>query len=197
MIPNPARRLFGSPWRDNSLAASIRSECETPGWDLDVCGRITRRAARAARDGVARLARRRRRRDRADSRGFHRGHRSGLLTARCSTSHDVRVEALMVTDRAATDDSYFASESRTPTSWCCVTDQPLHARSVWRANDFGAAINMASTLIAVGEVASAICEVMIDPRGGAPARDSAIETGPRSCRRRATNRCARTRSLLA
>jgi hypothetical protein len=110
--------------------------------------------------------------------------------------YDVRVEALMVTERAATFDSYYPTRILNADVVVLCDGSALHARSVWRANDFGDAINMASTLVVVGEVASAICEVMIDPRGGAPAPGLGFRNGAALCVPSSDEQMYRTRSLL-
>jgi len=126
---------------------------------------------------------------------------TGITEATLKTSAvfddiDVRVEALMVTDRAATFDSYFANRILSADLVVLCDGSALHARAVWRANDFGDAIKMASTLVAVGEVASAICEVIIDPRGGAPASGLGFREGAALCIPSSDEQMRRTRSLL-
>ena len=74
----------------------------------------------------------------------------------------------MVSDRAATKDQYYVDRLVDADLVVLCDGSALHARSVWRDNAFGEAINAASTLVAVGAVASVLGEVMIDPRGGAP-----------------------------
>lgn len=73
----------------------------------------------------------------------------------------------------------------------------LHARSVWRDNDFGEAINAAPLLVAVGSVATALGEVMIDPRGGAPTVGLGLRKGAAFCQPSSVEQMYRTRSLLA
>jgi hypothetical protein len=67
---------------------------------------------------------------------------------------------------------------------------------VWRANAFGDAINAASTLVAVGAVASVLGEVMIDPRGGAPTTGLGFRDGAALCLASSDEQMTRTRSLL-
>jgi hypothetical protein len=119
-----------------------------------------------------------------------------LLTSAAFDDFDVHVEALMVTDRAATSDRYYANRIVNADLVVLCDGSALHARAVWRANDFGDAIKMASTLVAVGEVSSAICDVMIDPRGGAPATGLGFRTGAALCVPSSEDQMRRTRSLL-
>jgi hypothetical protein len=109
---------------------------------------------------------------------------------------DVRVEALMVSDRAATNDRYLIDRlSRADVVVLC-DGSPLHARSVWRANAFGDAINDAATLVAIGAVSSVLGEVMIDPRGGAPTTGLGYRRGGALCLPSSEEQMSRTRSLL-
>jgi hypothetical protein len=121
---------------------------------------------------------------------------ASLLTSSAFDEFDVHVETLMVTERATTDDDYYANRVLNADVVVLCDGSALHARAVWRANDFGDAINMASTLVAVGEVASAICEVMIDPRGGAPASGLGFRRGAALCVPSSDEQMRRTRSLL-
>jgi hypothetical protein len=121
---------------------------------------------------------------------------ASLRTSALFDDFDVRVEALMVTERAATLDSYFTNRVRNADLVVLCDGSALHARAVWRANDVGDAIKTASTLVVVGEVASAICEVMIDPRGGAPAPGLAYRKGAALCVPSSDEQMRRTRSLL-
>jgi hypothetical protein len=119
-----------------------------------------------------------------------------LRTSSVFDDFDVRVEALMVTERATSFDNYYPTRVLNADVVVLCDGSALHARSVWRANDFGDAIKMASTLVAVGEVASAICEVMIDPRGGAPASGLGFRKGAALCVPSSDEQMFRTRSLL-
>ena len=67
---------------------------------------------------------------------------------------------------------------------------------MWRANAFGDALDAASTLVAVGSVASVLGEVMIDPRGGAPTTGLGYRPGAALCAPSSDDQMARTRSLL-
>jgi hypothetical protein len=127
---------------------------------------------------------------------FTGGTEAALLASSVFDDYDARVEALMVTDRAATSDGYFANRILRADLVVLCDGSALHSCAVWRANDFGDAIKMASTLVAVGEVSSAICEVMIDPRGGAPAPGLGYRQGAALCVPSSDEQMRRTRSLL-
>jgi len=126
---------------------------------------------------------------------------TGILEATLHTSAvfddlDVRVEALMVSDRAASNDDYYVSRLRNADLVVLCDGSALHARAVWRANDFGAAIDAASTLVAIGEVAAALGDVMIDPRGGAPTTGLGFRGGAALSVPASDDQMSRTRSLL-
>jgi hypothetical protein len=127
---------------------------------------------------------------------------TGILEAALHTSAvfddlDVSVEALMVSDRAATNDDYYAKALHKADLVVLCDGSALHARAVWRANDFGNAINAASMLVAIGEVASALGDVMIDPRGGAPTTGLGYRGGAALSVPASEEQMARTRSLLS
>jgi hypothetical protein len=121
---------------------------------------------------------------------------ASLRTSAVFDDFDVRVEALIVTERATTLDSYFTNRVLNADLVVLCDGSALHARAVWRANQFGDAIKMASTLVVVGEVVSTIGEVMIDPRGGAPATGLAFRKGAALCVPSSDEQMRRTRSLL-
>ena len=81
---------------------------------------------------------------------------------------DVRVEALMVADRASADEPYFVQRLGEADLVVLCDGSALHARSVWRASPVGAAIASARRVVAIGSVATVVGDPMIDPRGGAP-----------------------------
>ena len=127
---------------------------------------------------------------------------TGILEAALHTSAvfdelDVRVEALMVSDRATSNDDYYVNRLAKADLVVLCDGSALHARSVWRANEFGNAINAASTLVAIGEVASALGDVMIDPRGGAPTTGLGYRGGAALCVPASDEQMSRTRSLLS
>jgi hypothetical protein len=120
-----------------------------------------------------------------------------LLTSATFDEFDVRVQALMVRDRAATTDPYW-SERVTNADLVVLCDgSPLHARSVWRANAFGESINAASVVVAIGAVSSVLGDVMIDPRGGAPTTGLGYRSGASLSIPASDEQMARTRSLLS
>jgi hypothetical protein len=121
---------------------------------------------------------------------------SALLTSDPFDDYDVRVEALMVSDRAATDDPYCIDRLARADLVVLCDGSPLHARSVWRANAFGDAINAAATLVAIGAVSSVLGDVMIDPRGGAPTTGLGYRRGAALCVPSTDEQMSRTRSLL-
>ncbi|MGB8198022.1 MAG: hypothetical protein WCF25_13570 [Acidimicrobiales bacterium] len=122
---------------------------------------------------------------------------AALRTSAVFDDLDVRLEALMVSDRAATNDPYYVDRLLTADLVVLCDGSALHARSVWRASDFGNAINAASALVAIGEVASALGEVMIDPRGGAPTTGLGYRGGAALSVPASDEQMSRTRSLLS
>jgi len=119
-----------------------------------------------------------------------------LLTSAVFDAFDVRLEALMVSDRAATTDPYWTNQLTRADLVVLCDGSPLHARSVWRANPFGDAINLAATLVAIGAVSSVLGDVMIDPRGGAPTTGLGYRSGAALCLTASDDQMVRTRSLL-
>ena len=121
---------------------------------------------------------------------------AALALARALEGLDARVEALMVTDRAAADETYFVSRLTDADLVVLGDGSALHARSVWRHSRVGDAINAATHLVAVGSVASVLGEVMIDPRGGAPTTGLNYRAGIALCSPASLEQLGRTRSLL-
>jgi hypothetical protein len=121
---------------------------------------------------------------------------AALLTGAAFDGLDVRVEALMVSERAATNDAYLIARLSNAEVVVLCDGSPLHARSVWRANAFGDAINAAPCLVAIGAVASVLGGVMIDPRGGAPTTGLGYRNGAALCVPSSDDQMARTRSLV-
>jgi cyanophycinase-like exopeptidase len=127
---------------------------------------------------------------------------TGMVEAALHTSAvfddlDAHVEALMVSDRAATNDDYYVTRVLKADLVVLCDGSALHARSVWRANEFGNAINAASTVVAIGEVASVLGDVMIDPRGGAPTTGLGYCGGAALSVPASDEQMSRTRSLLS
>jgi hypothetical protein len=121
---------------------------------------------------------------------------AAVLTGAVFDECDVRVEALMVSDRAATNDQSLIDRLAGADLVVLCDGSPLHARAVWRANAFGDAIDAASMLIAIGAVSSVLGEVMIDPRGGAPTTGLGFRSGAALCLASSDEQMLRTRSLL-
>jgi hypothetical protein len=121
---------------------------------------------------------------------------AALLTSAAFDSFDVRVEALMVSNRAASGDAYFAQRVTDADVVVLCDGSALHARSVWRANPLGDAICAAAVLVAIGAVSSVLGDVMIDPRGGAPTTGLGYRSGAALCTPSSDDQMARTRSLL-
>ena len=109
---------------------------------------------------------------------------------------DLRVEALMIADRAATAEPYFAERLASADLVVLCDGSPLHARAVWRATPVGEALKGATRLIAVGSVASVLGGVMIDPRGGAPTTGLGYRDGVAFAAPSSDEQLARTRSLM-
>jgi hypothetical protein len=122
---------------------------------------------------------------------------SAVAIAAVFDGYDVRVEALMAGDRLALSDPYFARRIGEADLVVLGDGSPLHARSVWRASDVGAAIDASTTLIAIGSVATVLGDVMIDPRGGAPTTGLGYRSGAALCLAASDEQMTRTRSLLA
>lgn len=107
-----------------------------------------------------------------------------------------RVEALMVATRDDAADPYFARRVREADLVVALDGAALHARAVWRDTDLGRALEAAARLVALGDVASALFEVMIDPRGGAPTTGLGYRRGICVTTAASAERLARTRALL-
>lgn len=108
----------------------------------------------------------------------------------------IRVEALMIHDRSASAEPYFAERLRAADAVVLGDGAALHARSVWRDSPVGEAIAQSPCLVAVGSVASVLNETMIDPRGGAPTTGLGYRSGPVVTVPAGREQLARTRALL-
>jgi cyanophycinase-like exopeptidase len=116
---------------------------------------------------------------------------------RCATaleSTNWRIEALMVGDRTAANDDYFAARVATCDLVITTDGAALHARSVWRHSALGASLVAHPVVIGVGASASVLGDFMIDPRGGAPT--SGLSRFTHVAVATASDDVARTRSLL-
>lgn len=84
---------------------------------------------------------------------------------------DVEVEALMVLRRAEAMEDAAAGAVRAARAVYLVGDQPLHLRSVLKDTPLWAAIvevlGRGGVVAASGGSAAALCDPMVDPRGGA------------------------------
>jgi cyanophycinase len=84
---------------------------------------------------------------------------------------DVEVEALMVLNRTDALDKGAARVVRKAKAVYLVGDQPLHLRSVLKDTPVWKALvelfDDGGLIVAVGASASAMCDPMVDPRGGA------------------------------
>jgi len=118
------------------------------------------------------------------------------LADACS-DFDLAVEALVISDRAATSEPYFARRITEARLVVLCDGSPLHARAVWRATPVGEAIGRAHQVVAVGSVATVVCEVMIDPRGGAPTTGLGFLGGVALAPGLSEELLQRTRSLVA
>ncbi len=125
---------------------------------------------------------------------------TGALEAALAVAHvlegRVSIETLMATDRAGCAEPYFARRVGEADLVILCDGSALHARTTWRATALGAALGEARRVLAIGAVAGALGEVMIDPRGGAPTsglgyRRGLVVTVPASA-----EQLARTRALL-
>lgn len=122
---------------------------------------------------------------------------AALAVAQILEGRDVRVEALMVGDRAAAYEPHFVERLAGADLVVLCGGSALHARTVWRATPVGEALRAVRRLVAVGSVATVLGEVMIDPRGGAPTTGLGYRPGLAICVGEGEEQLARTRSLLA
>jgi hypothetical protein len=121
---------------------------------------------------------------------------SAVAAAEVFAALDARVEGVMVGDRSAADEIYFAERIIAADVVVLTDGSALHARAVWRDTLVGAAIAGARLLIAVGSVASVLGDVMIDPRGGAPTTGLGYRPGVVFGVPASSAQLARTRDLL-
>lgn len=100
-------------------------------------------------------------------------HPERLVTAAMSWAErlDVEVEALMVLRRGEAMEEGAARVVRQARAVWLVGDQPLHLRSVLKDTPLLAAIcdvvSIGGIVTATGGSAAALCDPMVDPRGGA------------------------------
>jgi len=128
---------------------------------------------------------------------FTGADRAAIAVATVLDEFDVRVEALMVTDRAASAQDYFARRVGEADLVVLCDGSPLHARATWRDTPLGEAIRGAAKIVAIGAVAGVLGEVMIDPRGGAPTNGLDYRRGVAITTAASDEQLTRTRRLLA
>ena len=97
---------------------------------------------------------------------------TGALAAALAIAHVLEdrcaIETLMAIDRAGCAEAYFARRIGEADLVVLADGSALHARTTWRETPVGEALRAARSLVAIGAVAGALGEIMIDPRGGAP-----------------------------
>ena len=108
---------------------------------------------------------------------------ASVAVAQVCSEFDVRVESLMVTDRASAGEAYFSARIVEADLVVLCDGSALHARAVWRNT--------------IGSVVSVLGDVMIDPRGGAPTIGMGLCRGVAFCVPSSDDQLARTRSLVA
>lgn len=128
---------------------------------------------------------------------FTGADRAAIDVAAVLDAFDVRVEALMVTDRAASAQEYFARRVGEADLVVLCDGSALHARAAWRDTALGEAIRAAPRIVAIGAVAGVLGEVMIDPRGGAPTNGLGYRQGVAITTAASDEQLVRTRRLLA
>lgn len=121
---------------------------------------------------------------------------AAVAVAEAFSGRDVRVEALMVTDRPSSSETYFVERLAAADLVVLCDGSPLHARAVWHHSPVGEAIREAASLVAIGAVASSLGEIMIDPRGGAPTIGLGYRSGVVISPPASDEQLGRTRSLL-
>lgn len=94
---------------------------------------------------------------------------------------DVEIEALMVMRRGEAMDRGVAAVVQGARAVYLVGDQPLHLRSVLKATPLweaiGAVVDEGGVVAATGGSADAMCDPMVDPRGGAFTLGLGLVTG--------------------
>ncbi len=119
-----------------------------------------------------------------------------VAIAEACNEFDVRVEALMVTDRSSASEPYFEQRLRDADLVVLADGSALHARLTWRNSPVGAGLKDAKNVVAIGSVASVLGDVMIDPRGGAPTIGLGLFKGVTFSVPASSEQLFRTRSLL-
>lgn len=122
--------------------------------------------------------------------------KSAIEIAHVLEPHEYRVEALMVLDRAAANETYFAERVQRADAVVLCDGAALHLRTTFRDTALYGAIANASLLVTIGGASTVFGATMIDPRGGAPTtglgdRHGLVVTTPSS-----EDQLHRTRELL-
>ncbi|HQU27259.1 MAG TPA: hypothetical protein PLS29_09555 [Acidimicrobiales bacterium] len=107
-----------------------------------------------------------------------------------------RVEGLVVVTREEASNDYVTRRVGEADLVVLLDGAALHARAVWRDSPLGAALARARRLVAVGDVASLVLSVMVDPRGGAPTTGLGLREGLVVTGRASGDQLARTRALV-
>ncbi len=125
---------------------------------------------------------------------------TGALAAALEIAHALEgraaIETLMAIDRAGCSEAYFARRIGEADLVVLADGSVLHARSTWRETLVGEALRGARHLVAIGTVASALGDVMIDPRGGAPTTGLGYRSGLVATTPASDEQLDRTRQLL-
>jgi hypothetical protein len=122
--------------------------------------------------------------------------KSAIEIAQLLEPNAYRVEALMVLDRTAANETYFAERVARADAVVVSDGAALHLRTTFRETVLFEALANASLLVTIGGSATVFGATMIDPRGGAPTtglgnRHGLVVTTPSS-----EEQLHRTRELL-
>jgi cyanophycinase-like exopeptidase len=121
---------------------------------------------------------------------------AALVAAQELEASGAHVEALMIADREAANETHFATRIGAA-NWVVLLDgSALHARATWRDTAVGETLRHAR-LIAIGECATVIGDEMIDPRGGAPTSGLGYVGDVVFAQQSSSEQLTRTRQLLA
>jgi len=121
---------------------------------------------------------------------------AAVRTASALESLGSAVEALMVTDRASANETYFADRVRRADLCILLDGSALHARTTWRDSAVGDALGDSHAIAALGACATVLGTHMIDPRGGAPTTGLSLVDDAVFTVRASEDQLARSRHLL-
>ncbi|MDE3083401.1 MAG: hypothetical protein KGJ39_08300 [Acidobacteriota bacterium] len=125
---------------------------------------------------------------------------TGALAAALEIAHALEgraaIETLMAIDRAGCAEAYFARRIGEADLVVLADGSALHARTTWRETPVGEALRETRYLVAIGTVAGALGEIMIDPRGGAPTTGLGYRPGLVATTPASDEQLERTRQLL-